>query len=270
MKKFSIIFLLILCAKTFSQSLEIEYFQNYKIVNKNSFNLFTRATQATYSKNTFKYKLLANDKYSLYENEEINLKIDSSPEERAVVSETGDSTITVLPAMEFNKKYHEKIYFNDFNKGIIKAKINLSLVDYFIKDSIPKYTWIYTNETQEILGYTCKKAISKYYGSELNVWYAVDLSFAVGPQEISGVPGAILKVETNNFEIIAFKVNLNKYNVKIIEPEFNNTMTYKEVIEDNIKVNALKKSKAKPKEFKFEGKVYTEKDIQTKIIKTGN
>lgn len=268
MKKFSILFLLILYTKSFSQSLEIEYFQNYKIADKSSFGMLTRASQAIYLQNTFKYKLLANDKYSFYENEEINLKVDSSPEKRVVVSETGDSTITILPAMEFNKKYHEKVYFNDFNKRILKAKINLSRVEYFIRDSIPTYKWIYTNETQEILGYICKKAISSYYGAELNVWYAEDLPFAVGPQEINGVPGAILKAETKNFEIIAFNVKVNKNDIKIIEPQFTTTMTVKECLEDNTKINAAKTSKAKPKEFKFEGKVYTEKDI--KVIKTGN
>ncbi len=76
--------------------------------------------------------------------------------------------------------------------------LNINKRDFIIKDPIKNYSWqTVDNETQEILGYLCKKAIGKdtENNATLVAWYAPKIKSQQGPYYYSGLPGLILQVE---------------------------------------------------------------------------
>lgn len=77
----------------------------------------------------------------------------------------------------------------------------------------PTKIWKITNETTNILGYTCRKAtLENNNEAKIDAWFAVDLPFPFGPYKFNSLPGLVLKVETNNglFTYLATKINTDE------------------------------------------------------------
>lgn len=80
---------------------------------------------------------------------------------------------------------------------------------YFITDTlVPMSEWIIQEDTLTILGYTCQKATTNFYGTEYTAYFTTELGFIGGPKNFRGLPGLILKVENipNNFGFVAIKM----------------------------------------------------------------
>ena len=86
-------------------------------------------------------------------------------------------------------------------------------------------SWEITNETKEIHGYTCYKAITpiKINGEEidenLEAWFTPEIPFRYGPMEIYGLPGLILEVRQRNFIYYATEIELYKKDSNIKKPK---------------------------------------------------
>ncbi|MFY1047058.1 GLPGLI family protein [Chryseobacterium sp. GP-SGM7] len=65
------------------------------------------------------------------------------------------------------------------------------------KESIAKQEFELTNETKKILGYSCKKAITKINSNTIEVWYTNDLKIKGGPSSLGQNLGLVLQVERN-------------------------------------------------------------------------
>lgn len=65
------------------------------------------------------------------------------------------------------------------------------------KESIAKQEFELTNETKKILGYTCKKAVTKINSNTIEVWYTNDLNIKGGPSSLGQNLGLVLQVERN-------------------------------------------------------------------------
>lgn len=64
-------------------------------------------------------------------------------------------------------------------------------------ESIGKQTFELTNETKKILGYTCKKAVTKINSNTIEVWYTRDLKMNGGPSVVGQNLGFVLEIERN-------------------------------------------------------------------------
>lgn len=92
---------------------------------------------------------------------------------------------------------------------------SLSLADELPKNGISTYSkpkpqieWVESSETEQILGYNCKKAKAVIGGQTWTAWYSEDLPFDNGPAEFSGLPGLILRLSNNagtEYKAIGFK-----------------------------------------------------------------
>ncbi len=60
-------------------------------------------------------------------------------------------------------------------------------------EPIPRQSWIISFEMQELLGYTCQKAICHFRGRDYVAWFAPDIPVRQGPWKLGGLPGLILK-----------------------------------------------------------------------------
>ena len=92
----------------------------------------------------------------------------------------------------FYKDYSTNFLFaeEEFGDKKIKKKKKMDLFD-----------WLLTNDSEEILGYKCTKAVCKFRGRCYEAWFTTDLPFKAAPWKFHGLPGVILKVETDDKRI---------------------------------------------------------------------
>jgi GLPGLI family protein len=66
---------------------------------------------------------------------------------------------------------------------------------FLVKDSVSKIKWKITDETREILGYTCRRANGLVLDSIYVVaFYTDQIAVSGGPESFTGLPGMILQV----------------------------------------------------------------------------
>ncbi len=87
----------------------------------------------------------------------------------------------------------------DTKKGVLNFYGSVFINDYRYAEPIPEIEWTLTDETEEIMGYTCNKATAKWRGREWTAWYS-DIPINAGPWKFQGLPGLILKVEDTTGE----------------------------------------------------------------------
>ncbi|QQV03325.1 MULTISPECIES: GLPGLI family protein [Chryseobacterium] len=64
-------------------------------------------------------------------------------------------------------------------------------------ESIGKQEFEFTSETKKILGYNCKKAITKINSNTIEIWYTNDLKLSGGPSSLGQKLGLVLQIERN-------------------------------------------------------------------------
>jgi GLPGLI family protein len=109
----------------------------------------------------------------------------------------------------------EKQYYFDFNTDKYAARKSVQGSIYIINDSLPNIQWRLTNETREIAGFTCKKAIGRVLDSiYVFAFYTDDIVFSGGPNGICGLPGAIMGLTIPRLYVsyIATGVSVNNIN----------------------------------------------------------
>jgi GLPGLI family protein len=132
--------------------------------------------------------------------------------------------------------------FQNYSKATATNIIEFGSNTYNVTDTIKKQNWILQNETKNILGYNCKKAVFKQMQSvrkvmrmsfgmggdnetkkdtaasdtpkfkeiEIVAWYTNDISCPSGPEEFGGLPGLALMVDIDNGETVYTAIELNK------------------------------------------------------------
>ena len=104
-------------------------------------------------------------------------------------------------------------------------------------EPIPRQSWIISFEMQELLGYTCQKAICHFRGRDYVAWFAPDIPVRQGPWKLGGLPGLILKAHDTDslYTFEAVKVETGRH--PIIRYEYKE---YKE--ESREKVQKMQRS----------------------------
>ncbi|WP_353149742.1 GLPGLI family protein [Chryseobacterium sp.] len=69
-------------------------------------------------------------------------------------------------------------------------------------ESVGKQNFELTSETKKILGYTCKKAVTKVNSNTIEIWYTNDLKLQGGPSVLGQNLGLVLEVERNKNSLI--------------------------------------------------------------------
>lgn len=94
------------------------------------------------------------------------------------------------------------------NKIIQKDEI---MGRYFrIAEEMPSFEWKIANESKDILGYTCQKAITSLGEQPVIAWFAPQIPISNGPMMFGQLPGMILELDIDNGQttIVATSVDL--------------------------------------------------------------
>lgn len=89
----------------------------------------------------------------------------------------------------------ENIIFTNLRNGNHISQKNIYGSYFLIQDSARKVEWRITNETRDIAGFTCRKAVGKMLDSIYVVaFYTDQILPSAGPESFQGLPGMILGV----------------------------------------------------------------------------
>lgn len=97
------------------------------------------------------------------------------------------------------------------------------------KESIAKQEFELTTQTKKILGYNCKKAVTKINSNTIEVWYTNDLKIKGGPSSLGQNLGLILQVERNGNSATT-AVSLKKIKTTGIDKIINKTISTTDIL----------------------------------------
>ncbi|WP_326982485.1 GLPGLI family protein [Chryseobacterium sp. MYb264] len=102
-------------------------------------------------------------------------------------------------------------------------------------ESVGKQSFELTNETKKILGYQCKKAVTKINSNTIEVWYTNDLKIKGGPSVTGQNLGLVLEIERNKNSVITAnsikkvkKIDIENILKGSIQP--TDQLTYKDLL----------------------------------------
>lgn len=127
----------------------------------------------------------------------------------AIQKKQSQSSIKIPDGNFKNKVYSSKEFSYTIEYiGIIPYKVIQKHV----------FEWKLINNTKEIQGYKCQKAILVYGGRKWEAWFTQDIPFQNGPYIFGGLPGLIIEIKDSknhhSFKLIEnYKFNITKTNI---------------------------------------------------------
>lgn len=115
-------------------------------------------------------------------------------------------------------KLRSQIPKTEFAYYVIKGvpERNLSYTEDFGKDNfryvedLDLFEWEILTETQEIMGYQCQKATTRFSGREYTAWFTSEIPIPDGPYKFNGLPGLIVEISDKqnhySFVLTEFKI----------------------------------------------------------------
>lgn len=159
-------------------------------------------------------RLTANSIFSKYEMDFVgNLNF---IEEEAGKEEEEGSVMAIKPK-------RNPIIFKNHKSRYIFSIERVSMKPFLVKDSMNIFNWRINSTKKEILGYSCQQATVQYRGRNYTAYFTSEIPFQTGPWKFYGLPGLILKVESDDGVL---KMNATKINIKNEETNIKNPFNY--------------------------------------------
>ena len=136
--------------------------------------------------------------------------------------------------------------YTDLTAGTITMDKDAMGEQFLIKDNLRQAKWKITEETRDILGYTCRRANGIVSDSVYVVaFYADDIRVSGGPELFSGLPGMILQLNIphENVSWTATKITLATPAKPITPPQKGKAIDTKQFLSTIQKGMAAYKSK---------------------------
>lgn len=125
------------------------------------------------------YKVLYTPEVFTYQMEE-DLERELSEKEQNMRKWMGNPDDRFYGEIESRERIQEKTFLNK---------------KFLIIGDWQDYEWKPTGEFEDIQGYPCMKAVHEDTAGNITAWFSTDIPLPVGPGEINGLPGVILKVD---------------------------------------------------------------------------
>jgi GLPGLI family protein len=170
------------------------------------------------------------DKFSLVFNDTASLFSYIQPDEQDRMS-----WLTVKNTVYQNLKREQRTVFMDM--------WGTSLI---LSDSAVNHQWKITDKTRKIAGYECIRAIwQKDDSTRIYAWFTTDIASSIGPESVTGLPGAVLGLATEDGGVVYFATK-----VELIEPKVEQIAKPKkkgkEYTEQALKIELTEKLQGEP------------------------
>jgi GLPGLI family protein len=116
-------------------------------------------------------------------------------EDKAVYKYTHQDEKSKLPWRN-NSNEDDNIWFSDYKAGTFVDQKFVFDDTYLLSDSLMKIDWkLVPNETREIAGFICRKAVGIIFDSVyVFAFYSDEVTISGGPMGLHGLPGMILGI----------------------------------------------------------------------------
>lgn len=95
--------------------------------------------------------------------------------------------------------------YNNFPKKERTVYIDMMGNSMTVVDTLVKHTWKLTDKTRKIAGYECTRVVWEYDDStRIYAWFTTDIIPTVGPENIQGLPGAVLGLANEDGSVVYF------------------------------------------------------------------
>lgn len=85
----------------------------------------------------------------------------------------------------------------DTRQNNLEVTKSIMMDRFLYSEPIPTFDWDISDETEEILGYNCSVATTTWRGRKWKAWFS-DIPVDGGPWQLRGLPGLILKLESED------------------------------------------------------------------------
>lgn len=192
----NIIFPIFLIAQKQENILEAEfaYFSKAKLDKTNSH----------ITEEIFLLQILKDKAFFFSENMAKNDSILKSDAYKAFAAAPKGGSIIIKPSSRLSSKYSYIIIQSNEGNEYLES-IGFSSTPFAYQEPIIK-NWKLLEETQNINSFHCKKAILNYKGRNWIAWYDDTIPLPYGPYKFTGLPGLIIKIESEDgdfsFELV--------------------------------------------------------------------
>jgi GLPGLI family protein len=142
--------------------------------------------------------------------------------------------------MPWGNEAEDNVWYNDYKGENFIQQKSVFGDTYILTDSLIKIDWKMTNETRQIAGFNCRKAVGKLFDSVyVFAFYTDEIAVSGGPMGLHGLPGMILGVTIPRMfsSWVATKLEVNGVNYNVINaPAKGKKKKAKELQETAIKV----------------------------------
>lgn len=111
----------------------------------------------------------------------------------------------------------------------VKAETFLSVIEtYTYEESLPIITWNMTGKTDSVSGFLCQQAVCEYSGRTYEAWFTLQVPIPLGPYKFGGLPGLIVKIESEDGEYSFVLESLTQKALPILKQSSNIITTKRE------------------------------------------
>ncbi|MDE6379826.1 MAG: GLPGLI family protein [Muribaculaceae bacterium] len=114
-------------------------------------------------------------------------------------SETGADAFAILEKAGLMSKSHYKCR-KQFSDNLISVWQTNGADEYEYTVDMNELNWELCDSTHTVLDYECNLASAYYHGRKWKAWFATDIPVQDGPWQLCGLPGLIMKAETEDGE----------------------------------------------------------------------
>lgn len=197
-------------------------FISFLVTQLNAQTNFYGAVQIEYEKTLSVHQLMKAMEPEWFEQSKDRMPV----ELKSYFTFTGDSTHSVFRqskeaivpnGMWFRPIADENVVYNNYTTGRTITKKPVFEEIFLVDDSMLNIKWKITNDTRNIAGFECRKAIGTLFDTvAVFAFYTDEIMISGGPEGIHGLPGMILglgipRIHTTWFatkvEVSGFKMN---------------------------------------------------------------
>lgn len=119
-------------------------------------------------------------------------------------------------------------FYQDKKSNEVLNKLHTLGEDYLVTDVLMT-SWEITQESKDISGYKCFKAILKCNScsskNEITAWFTLDIPLSYGPGGYGGLPGLILEITKYRYTLTLKKLKLVNVPIEIDKPSGGNVIS---------------------------------------------
>jgi len=90
------------------------------------------------------------------------------------------------------------VFYSDFTNGKTVQWLPIQGRSFIISDTLRTPEWRLLDETKEINGMKCQKAMARVYGREYEAWFSAAIPLPYGPWKLNGLPGLIVEAHSTD------------------------------------------------------------------------